>query len=56
MAAVDSFFDDRRLQVKLHPRRDGGADQSHNHQEVLRIAVELRNQCIVQREFPIRFG
>ncbi len=30
----DALFDDRRLQVKLHPRRDGGADQTDHQREI----------------------
>ena len=45
-----------RLQIELHPRRDGGADQSHDHDQVVRIGVELRNDGVVQRELPIRLA
>ena len=36
--ARDAFLDDRRLQVELHPRRDGRADQADHHVEIAVVA------------------
>ncbi len=35
----DALFDHRGLQVELHPGRDGGADQAHDHGDVAGIAT-----------------
>ena len=34
----DALFDDRRLQVELHPRRDRRADQADHHVQVAVVA------------------
>ena len=34
LARRDPLLDDRRLQIKLHPRRDRGADQPDDHVQV----------------------
>src|SRR6185312_759827 len=50
---ADSFFDNRCLEVKLHPGCDGGANEAYNHHDVTGVTVELRYQRFVDRLRPI---
>ena len=54
--AGDSLFDDRGLQVELHPWRNRRADQADNHRDVGRVAAELRDEGVVERGLPVGMG
>ena len=52
-----TLFDDRRLQVELHPRRDRRADQANHHRQVAIVAEADAGRLSDRRErrrFPVR--
>ncbi len=55
VALRNALLDDRRLQVELHPGRDGGADQADDHDQIAGVGIELRDDRVRERQFPVRF-
>src|SRR5579884_3629287 len=54
MAAIDAFFDHGGLKIKLHPRRNGRADEADDRCEIGRIGAECWYDGLLQRQIPIR--
>jgi hypothetical protein len=49
----DAFFDDGRLQIKLHPRGDGGSDHPDEHIDITRLQHQLRSDTVDSGFLPI---
>ena len=56
LLGADAFFDEAGLQVEELPRRDGGADERGEHQEVFGVEVQRRDDGFFGGEEPIGFG
>ena len=57
VAFRDALLDDGRLQVELHPWRDGGADQADDHRRDSRgRGLNWGTMVSVERGFPVGMG
>ena len=53
---LDALFDHRRLEVELHPRRDGRADKAQQHDKVLGVELDGGLDGPDESRRPVRMG